>query len=181
MFKLVAVLVLSLILGCSGTPSSSGVQVIQGAQGVQGPAGEAGLKGDPGPMGPKGDPGATGPSGAPGADGRTGATGPAGPVGPLGPSGVGVVGPAGPTGPMGPGMNAANIYVVSGPAGSLSFSQADCKSAMDIPIGGHCTYKGSASPGYFGLTQDPATKIWGYICVEKSTYGVSAAVICIKP
>ncbi len=93
-------LVLALLVGCGGDPSSDG---------EPGPAGEPGPKGEPGPQGPigpgGGDPGPAGPQGPIGLTGADGATGAAGPQGPAGPQGAtgspGAQGPAGATGPAG--------------------------------------------------------------------------------
>ena len=126
-FKMMLVLVVSCVTGCSGaaaatdtpdgvklTPSNCTTQNVDagtfsvgtGTGGAEGPAGPQGVQGPAGPTGATGLTGATGPAGAVGPAG-TGEEGPAGPqgptgsVGPQGPAGTPGVGVAGPTGPVG--------------------------------------------------------------------------------
>lgn len=128
--KATLLLVVTTLIGCSGSPSSTvepdgltlsptnctiqsldagvkggstggtGKTGATGATGPQGPAGPAGPQGAQGPAGPTGATGAAGAEGPQGPAG-TGAQGPAGPQGPQGPAGMGIQGPAGPAGPAG--------------------------------------------------------------------------------
>ena len=129
-FFLSTLLVLFLVVSCSGSDGSDGEQGSQGLKGdtgAQGPVGEDGVGGEdgiagpPGVQGPAGQDGAAGPAGSDGQDGEDGEDGAAGPKGDVGPPGadgqdgeaIGVPGPKGDKGDTG----ARGLTGATGPAG----------------------------------------------------------------
>ena len=121
---LIVLLIMVLVMACSGQ---------------QGPAGLAGSQGPVGPAGAEGPQGPTGPAGLQGPEGPGGATGTAGPTGPQGPEGPrGAAGPAGPAddGTTGEGGTTALGAVIDAQTHPMSQAMTDGLSGGGVPFSG---------------------------------------------
>ncbi|WP_311132148.1 collagen-like domain-containing protein [Nonomuraea gerenzanensis] len=125
--------------GRQGERGPAGPQGKQGVAGPQGPKGETGpqgKQGEPGPQGPQGPKGDDGKNGLPGKDGKDGLPGKTGATGPQGPKGD--TGPRGPEGPKGEPGSGANYttYVKQESIRSTGSETASCGSGGLVTGGG---------------------------------------------